>query len=408
LGGIIVKVLVVNVGSTSLKFKMLEMPEEREVCSGKIDRVGSAGGSALTAVGLRGKVTRNLGTMDYSGALKEMLRTIAETSDESHGLTDISAVGFKTVHARGITGTALLDEDVLQRMEDFICVAPAHNPPYLRAIRAMREVLPRTPLVGVFEAHFHSTIPLSIASYGLPPSFYERGLRRYGFHGASHHYISERVQRLVPGARRVVSCHLGGSSSVCAILDGKSVDTSMGFSPQTGLLQSTRPGDLDPYVVIYLMKREGYSIEDVEALLGQESGLLGVSQLSGEMSDVLKAANSGNSRASLAVQMYCASLCRYIGAYAALLGGLDVLVFTGGIGENSAEIRQAAVEGLDFMGVEIDPELNAHPCGETLIGNGKCKTYVIPTNEEIIVAREVAKLLSDAWLRVDPKLRETQ
>lgn len=386
------KILVVNVGSTSLKYKALQMPEESELCSGKIDRIGAAGGSVLTYKGPCGHGSRSLGALDYGGALSAMLTSVSHPDEGGFDLADINGVGFKTVHARGINSAVLLDDDALARMEDYLCVAPAHNPPYLVAVRAIRNLLPGTPLVGVFEAHFHTTMPLSTYSYALPPSLRVLGVRKYGFHGASHHYISERVRQVQSDSRRVVSCHLGGSSSVCAILDGRSIDTSMGFSPQTGLPQATRSGDIDPYVIVYLMK-EGYSLEQVEDLLGKQSGLLGVSQVSAEMSDILVAAEEGHEGAVLAVEMYCVSLRRYLGAYAALLGGLDAVVFTGGIGENSPLIRQKAVAGLEFMGVHLDPQANLAARGETLIGDGRCKVWVLPTNEELIVARESAKLL---------------
>jgi len=387
-------VMIVNVGSTSLKFRVLDMDGEREMASGKIDRIGAAGKSVFACKTSKRSFQRELGTIDYAQAVKTMLDDL---TDEDHGvlkLEHIRAIGFKTVHARGISDTTILDDDAIARMEDYVSVAPAHNPPYLKAIRIFRELLPETPLVGVFEAHFHKTIPLHLGAYALPLEFYEQGLRKYGFHGASHHFISERVGQILPSARRVISCHLGGSSSLCAILDGESLDTSMGFSPQSGMPQGTRCGDIDSYVMIHLMKDKGYSLESVEKLFGEQAGLLGMSGVSAEMSDILAVAAAGNASARIAIDVYCASIKKYIGAYAALLGGVDAVVFTGGIGENAADIRRRVLEGLEFLGVELDEKANQAPPGERLISLGKCRVYVIPANEEIIVARETVRALA--------------
>jgi len=387
-------VVVCNVGSTSLKFKVYEMPAEAELATGKIDRIGPAGGSTVSYRSPQVILDREIGTVNYGSAVRIMIECISGDASDTSSPQMIDAVGFKTVHARGINDTCLLDDDIIERMEEYSSVAPSHNPPYLRAIRLVREFLPTTPLIGVFEAHFHKTIPDRLAAYALPFEFFAEGLRKYGFHGSSHHYISLRIAELEGNrARRVISCHLGGSSSLCAILDGKSLDTSMGFSPQSGLPQGTRCGDIDPYVMVHLQKDKGYTLDQVEDLLGRKSGLLGLSGVSAEMSDVIAAAERGDTRAEHAISVYCDAAKKYIGSYAALLGGVDAMVFTGGIGENSPLVRQRMLAGLEFLGVTLDAQANLAGPKERLISNGPCRVYVIPANEELIVARETARVL---------------
>ena len=390
-------ILVTNVGSTSLKFKLYRMEDEQILASGKIDRIGgkastfsySAKGAAFTWEVVAG---------NYSEAIRLMVEAL--TSEEAgviSSLSEVEAVGFKTVHAKNISGSVLLDECVIKAMEDYNDVAPAHNPPYVTAIRMFQEAMPGKPLVGVFETSFHQSMPDYAFMYSVPYSWYEQyGVRRFGFHGASHRYVSERISSLLGTDQvRLVSCHLGGSSSLCAVYNGKSVDTSMGFSPQAGPLQGTRCGDIDWFAALHVIKEAGISLDDAARQLVKEGGLKGISGVSSEMRDVEAAAAQGNDRARLAIDMFCYAIKKYIGAYAAALRGLDVVAFAGGIGENSTNIREKILGGLEFMGIELDKARNTSGSAERLISadTSKVKVFVVPTNEEIIVARETAKVI---------------
>jgi acetate kinase len=279
-------------------------------------------------------------------------------------------------------------------MEEFIPIAPSHNPPYINAIKNIKQLLPGKPLVGLFEPAFHKTIPEYAYCYGLPYEWIEKyGIRKYGFHGASLRYVSERVIKILgKNNLKQIICHLGGSSSICAVKRGKSIDTSMGFSPQSGIPHSTRPGDLDPFVVLYLMKKENLTVDDVIKKLSEESGLLGISGVSGEMKDIVESTKNANKRALLAIDTFVYNVKKYIGSYIAILEGLDVLAFTGGIGERSDLIREKICSGLEFLGIKIDAEKNKNVSKEIKeidisSRESKVKILIVPTNEEIIVAR---------------------
>ncbi|MGE5485749.1 MAG: acetate/propionate family kinase [Ignavibacteriales bacterium] len=392
-------ILVTNVGSTSLKFKLFRMEDEGVLASGKIDRIGGSASVFSYSAGGTG-FSREVVAGDYSAAIRMMVDalTSAETGVIA-SLNEVQAVGFKTVHAKNVTGSVLLDERVIQAMEDYNDIAPAHNPPYVTAIRMFQEAMPGKPLVGVFETSFHQTMPDYAYMYSTPYSWYERyGVRRFGFHGASHRYVTERVVTLTGVAdTRLVSCHLGGSSSLCAVLNGKSVDTSLGFSVQAGTLQGTRCGDVDWFAAYHVIRQAGISVDEAARQLVKESGLKGVSGVSSEMRDIEKAAAQGNDRARLAVDMFCYTVKKYIGSYAAALGGLDAVAFAGGIGENSAVIRARVLAGLEFMGIEMDGARNQDGPAERVISadSSKVRVYVIPTNEEIIVARETARVIGE-------------
>lgn len=391
-------ILVTNVGSTSLKFKLFDMDGEKVLASGKIDRIGGAKSSYVySAKGIeqRSEIT----APDYATAIKHMVSSLLHPE---HGvlksLDEIAAVGFKSVHVKGMTGTLLLDEKVMKAMEDYYFIAPAHNPPYVNAIRMFQEAMPGKPMVGVFETSFHTTMPEHAYMYSVPYEWYEKyGIRRYGFHGASHRYVSQRVAELLGRQQyKLISCHLGGSSSLCAVKDGKSMDTSLGFSLQAGLPQGTRAGDVDCFVPLYMMKECGMSLDEVATALTKKSGLAGISGVGSDMRDIEAEAAKGNKRAQLALDMYCYSVKKYIGAYAAALGGVDAIAFAGGIGENGVALRAKILSDLEFMGVKLDPERNASGPAERVISadDSKVIVFVIPTNEELIVARETAKLVS--------------
>jgi acetate kinase len=312
---------------------------------------------------------------------------------------ELDAVGFKTVHLRGEPGTHLLTEEILQQMADYNDLAPAHNPPYIEAIRIFGQLYPDLPLAGLFEPAFHTTVPDYAYIYSVPYAWYERqGVRKYGFHGASHRYVSERVPELlghpVEGLR-IISCHLGGSSSLCAIADGRSIDTTMGLSAQDGIINSTRNGSIDPFVIPFIMDREGLSTDEIRRVLTKESGLLGISGVSGDMRDLEEAERAGNDRARLAIEAFCYGVKKEIGAYTAALGGLDALAFAGGIGERGAGIRARICTGLECLGIRLDPARNESGEPERVISDAESpvSVLVVKTDEERIVARATASLL---------------
>lgn len=381
------KVLVSNVGSTSLKFKLFEMPEERVLCEAKVERVGDLSDAIFSYKNLvNGYQTKREGCCvpDYSEGIRMFLCSMTESENgvlESTG--EVEAVGFKTVLARGYYGVHELNDDVIAAMRDALFVAPAHNAPYLEAIGRFRSSMPGARLVGVFETAFHTTIPLERRLYSTPYEWYEKyGVMRMGYHGASHSYIAEQA-----AAPRVISCHLGGSCSVCAIQDGRSVDSSFGFSLQTGIPHAVRVGDVDPYIIPFLMN-EGMSMDEILDGMSKNGGLLGISGVSGDLRSVREAADAGNERAALAIRVFCTAIRRWIGSFYLELGGLDKLVFTGGIGENSPEIRQLVCADLTHMGIELDEKANRERGAAVISVPGSPVTVeVIPANEELGVAR---------------------
>ena len=307
----------------------------------------------------------------------------------------MSAIGFKTVHAKGVTGCVELTDDVLAAMEEYRSLAPVHTDVYVKAINVFKELLPSTPLVGLFETHFHVGIPPEAYLYGIPYEYYEKhGIRKYGFHGASHRYIGMRAKELY-GSRKVISCHLGGSSSVCAIRDGWSVDTSMGMSPQSGLLNAKRVGDLDPYALLYLMDKEKLSTKQVGDILMSRGGLYGISGTSGDFRDIEQAMAKGDVRAKLAFETFAYYVRRYIGESLAVLNGADCVVFTAGAGQKSVLLRTTIASNMENLGIVLDAERNRSNPAEGLISaeGSPVKIAIIPTNEEFVVAQEVKKFL---------------
>jgi len=314
-----------------------------------------------------------------------------------HDLTGLHAIGFKTIQAGDKNGSVLLTDDVLDAMEAYRDLAPAHNPPYLTAIRMFRELLPTTPLVGVFEPGFHTSIPEYARLYGAPFEWYERfGVKKYGYHGASHRFIATEAARILglpPDQNRIISCHLGGSSSLCAIKNGKSLDTSMGFTPQSGLLQGTRIGDIDPFVFPFVMAKKGITLDQALAECSKNGGLAGISGISADMREINAAIEKGNPRALLARQRFIYDIKRYIGEYLVLLEGADAIVFTGGIGQRDAALRSEVLGALGFLGVKVDEEKNrAHAQMVTAAGSS-ITGLVLVTNEELVVARETVRVV---------------
>lgn len=389
------KVLAANVGSTSLKFKLFEMPEETALCEAKIERVGSRD-KAIFAYGclVTGKHYRLEGQCipDYTTGIRMFLDALVSGEYgviKSAG--EIDRIGFKTVLSKGFYGVHELTDAVMDGMRDYLFIAPVHNAAYLEAIGQFDSLLPDVPKIGVFETAFHTTIPTECRIYGVPYEWYEKyGLMRMGYHGASHGYIA-RESCSYGKAGRVISCHLGGSCSVCAIQDGRSVDTSFGFSLQSGLIHANRTGDADPYMIPFLQS-EGLSAAEIEDGLSKHGGLLGISGVSNDMRDLQSAAESGNERARLAVDAFVSGIIKQVGAFYAELGGLDQLVFTGGIGEHSAFVRKAVCSQLRHLGIELDEEKNSSPAPAGVISTADSEVIVtvIPANEELGVARETA------------------
>ena len=385
------KILICNAGSTSLKFKLWEMPALKVLSDGKVERVGSENAIFHYRCGEFSIVKDNVHIPDYTDGIQRYLNALsAPEGGAIRELCEIQAVGFKTVLAKGFYGVHFLTEEVLDGMRAYLSVAPAHNGPYLEAIGVFKKLLPDTPEVGVFETAFHRTIPLERRIFSVPYEWYEKyGVMRMGYHGASHGYIAQKLS----DKRRIVSCHLGGSGSICAILDGKSMDNSFGFSLQMGIPHASRTGDVDVYIVPYLLEK-GLSIEEIYHGLGKNGGLKGISGTSGDMRDIEAAIEAGSERAELALKVYATHILRYIGAYSMEIGGLDAVAFTGGIGENCVRLRRMVLEGMKHLGLKIDSESNEHGSGERRLTaeDSAVAAFVIPANEEYMVVRETFKL----------------
>ncbi len=394
------KLLVSNVGSTSLKFKLFEMPAETVLCEAKVERVGSTTSAIYSYKNLvTGFKTagENLSIPTYGDGIHLFL---GDMTHSEHGVAasveEVGGVGFKSVLSKGYYGVHELTDEVMQGMQDRLFVAPVHNAAYIEAIGQFRSILPGIPMVGVFETAFHTTIPLERRLYSVPYEWYEKtGLMKMGYHGASHSYIAQQAAA-AGKAERVISCHLGGSCSICAIQDGKSVDTSFGFSLQTGVMHANRCGDVDPYIVPFMLE-EGLSMEEVLKGLGKQGGLLGISGVSNDLREIQEAADAGSERADLAIKMFVHDILRFIGAFYVELGGLDQLVFTGGIGENSDRVRAMICEQLRHMGVWLDEEANKG-CKNGVISaaDSPVRVAVIPANEELGVARQTLKCINGA------------
>ncbi|MBN1394635.1 MAG: acetate/propionate family kinase [Pirellulales bacterium] len=392
------KILVANLGSTSFKYRLFDMADESQLARGGVERIGAPESRCTAEIG-GNRTELTAGVPDHAEAVR---RAMAQLTDPQSGClagaSEISGIAFKAVHGGRLSGVRRVTPDVLDAMEEFADVAPAHNPPYVAAMRLLGERLPEIPLVAAFETDFHHTIPDANRYYAVPYEWASDHLvRRWGFHGASHRYIAERTAELLGGGKRIISCHLGGSSSLCAIRDGRSVATSMGFSPQSGLPQNNRAGDIDPFVLPAMMKRTGKSLDELLVELSNRSGLLGLSGASGDLRDIEQAAAAGDARAKLAWGVFVAAVRHYLGAYLVELGGADAIVFTGGIGENRPAFREAVCRDLDELGIVLDRRANESAAGEAKIGapGGRTQIWVIPTNEELIVARGAAKLLSE-------------
>ena len=391
-------ILVSNVGSTSLKFKLYRMPAENVLCEARIENIGSdeAGYRFSNNVDRTG-YEKTAAISSYKEGIDLFLNDL--TGREYGVLTSvdmIDAVGFKTVIAKGCNGTVLLDEAVLKAMEEMLFIAPVHNRAYIDAITQFRQVMPLVRMVGVFETSFHQTIPLKNRIYPIPYEWYERyGIARNGYHGASFTYLAGEARK-EKDYRFIIGCHLGGSSSICAIRDGKSYDSSFGFSLQTGLPHANRSGDADPYLVPFLQE-QGLSWQEIDEGLSHRGGLLGISGLSNDLREIISAADQGNERATLALDAYATAIVRYIGAFYAEMGGLEKLVFTGGIGENSARIRSIVCGQHGHLGIVLDEKANEDVPSDGFISSADSKVLVqvIRADEETGIARETYRYLNE-------------
>ena len=390
------KVLICNAGSTSLKFKLFEMPRETVLAAAVMERIGGRNGG-------RYKFEAGEEVLDIPdqriGTYVEGIHLFLESLAKSGILTDLNdlaAVGFKTVAARGFYGTHVIDEQVIQGMKDYLTIAPAHNQHYLNVIGAFREILPDVPLIGAFETEFHQTIPPEAYVYSVPYEWYEQyQVRRLGYHGASHSYVAGVLTSILGDHYHAVCCHLGGSGSICAVKDGKSVDTSFGMSLQAGIPQSNRCGDLDPYIPLYLIRNCGLSPQEVETRLTSDSGFLGLTGADKDLRDILAKQEQGDPRAKLAVDIFIHDTVKYIAGFAGILGGLDAITFAGGIGENSTYIRNRVLTQLAFLGIELSASEQAEETYRVLTTpESRIAVYVIPTNEELVVARKAWQALS--------------
>jgi acetate kinase len=409
------KILVINCGSSSLKYSFYDTTDETHNARGLVERIG-IDGTRLAHRGPKKEVKRELPKGTFADAFKAMVKElIAKDAGVIAGAGEVSVVAHRVVHGgeRFTEGTVLTDE-VLTQIEALNPLAPLHNPVNVAGIREMRRLFPAVPHVAVFDTAFHHTLPAYAYLYGLPWEFYEKkGVRRYGFHGTSHHYVSLRAAQFLkhrPNQLRLVSCHLGNGSSLCAVDHGRSVDTSMGFTPAEGLIMGTRCGDVDAGVIAFLERTERMSASQSEELLNKKSGLLGLSGVSSDMREILKAADEGNHRALLALKAYCYRVRKYIGAYVASMGGLDAVIFTGGIGQGSAEVRALALQGLNCMGVTLDEQRNRNARGFDQVcristDDSKITVLVVPTDEERMMAREALHALSRSYIT---RVLETQ
>ncbi|MHD0397463.1 acetate kinase [Staphylococcus simulans] len=390
-------VLAINAGSSSLKFQLIEMPEEKLVSKGLIERIGLKG-SKITVEYNGEKYTDEKEISDHVKAVDLMLDSLI-----NHGIirdiNDIDGTGHRVVHGGELfPESALVTDEVEKQIESLTELAPLHNPANLMGIRAFRKLLPNIPHVAVFDTSFHQTMPEQAYLYSLPFHYYkDYGIRKYGFHGTSHKYVSQRAAEILERPieeLRIISCHIGNGASIAAIDGGESVDTSMGFTPLAGVTMGTRSGDIDPALIPYIMEKTGKSAEEVLDILNKESGLLGISGTSSDLRDLEQDAEEGKSRAKLALDVFASRIHKYIGSYTAKMHGVDVIVFTAGVGENSDEVRGRVLEGLEFMGVYWDPKKNEQIHGSEGFINyphSPVKVLVIPTNEEVMIVRDAVK-----------------
>ena len=394
------KVLVINCGSSSLKYQLIDSETEEVLAKGLCERIGIDGRLTHKPTG-KDKVELEVAMPNHTAAVSLVLQ---ELTDEKNGviasLDEIGAVGHRIVHGgEKFASSTLLTDEVLAEIEKCNELAPLHNPANLIGVNACKELMPGVPMVGVFDTAFHQTMPEVAYLYGLPYEYYEKyGVRRYGFHGTSHSFVSKRVAEILgkkPEDLKVIVCHLGNGASVCAVNGGKSVDTSMGFTPLEGLVMGTRSGDLDPAILEYVAGKENLTLSEMLTVLNKKSGIQGISGVSSDFRDLVKASAEGNHRAQIAVEVFSYRVAKYVGAYAAAMNGVDVVAFTAGAGENDAVVREQVCSYLGFLGIKLDKEKNNCRGVEQVISTDDSTTIamVVPTNEELAICRETVALV---------------
>ncbi|KHE72921.1 acetate kinase [Halobacillus sp. BBL2006] len=390
------KILAINAGSSSLKFQLIEMPEETVITKGLVERIGLD--DAVFTIEVNEDKDKTVTDIPDHGEAVKMLLDKLTSNGIIESLDEINGVGHRVVHGgERFSESVLITDEVIQEIEEVSDLAPLHNPANLTGIRAFREVLPNVPHVAVFDTAFHQSMPEQSYLYSLPYEYYEKyGIRKYGFHGTSHKYVSERAAEMLgrPVEQlRILSCHLGNGASIAAIEGGKSIDTSMGFTPLAGVTMGTRSGNIDPALIPFIMEKTGKTASEVMNVLNKESGMLALSGFSSDLRDIEQRANDGDERAELALEVFAARIHKYIGSYAARMHGIDGVVFTAGVGENSTSIRERVLKGLEFMGVYWDPSLNQVRGKEAFVNypHSPVKVMIIPTNEEVMIARDTVE-----------------
>ena len=397
------KVLVINCGSSSVKFQLINMADENVLASGIVERIELPQSLIKFEFG-NNSFTKEFDTLDHSSAISEILDAVTHgklgiIDDKS----EISAVGHRVVHgAEHFTESVLITDDTIKQIEACIELAPLHNPHNLKGILVCKKLLTGIPQIAVFDTAFHQTMEDHVYTYALAYRFYEKyRFRRYGFHGTSHFYVANKAAEIVGKdiqGLKIITCHLGNGASIAAVKYGKSIDTSMGFTPLEGLVMGTRCGDVDPAMVLFIMEKEGLSPHECDMLMNHECGLLGVSGISSDMRDLLKAFQEGNDRARLALQMYTYRIRKYIGMYSASMNGVDLIVFTGGVGENAALIRNMCCTDMEYLGIDFDEEKNKKAIGiegELTAQDSKVRVLCVPTNEELVIARDTARIIDN-------------
>ena len=397
------KILVINTGSSSLKFQLIDMETETMLARGLCDRIGIDDSFLKYSRNNKKDIIIKKEMPDHKTALEESIDALTnESTGVIKNISEISAVGHRVVHGgEKFQNSVIIDNEVIEAIKECINLAPLHNPPNIIGIQACKELMPNVPMVAVFDTAFHQTMPDYAYLYALPYELYEKyGIRKYGFHGTSHKYVTERASVILNRALedlKLISCHLGNGASICAVKNGKSVDTSMGFTPLEGLAMGTRCGSIDPAIVLFLMEKEKMTPDELDDYLNKKSGVLGISGISSDFRDIQAAADTGNKRAKLAIDVFCYRVSKYIGGYAAALGGVDAVIFTAGIGENNDMVRKKSLVGLEWFGICIDEEKNKNARGKEVdisTNDARVKTLVIPTNEELEIAKQTLKLIN--------------